>query len=278
MIKFCALYSGSSGNSYFVEIDGTKLLIDAGTSAKKIKEALISIGEKIENIHGVLITHEHSDHIKGLKVLLKKQDIPIYTTNKTFKELISIYPDLEQNPFIPFKAGDKFKINNTYIKSIKVSHDAIDPVAFCFKDSKENKIAILTDLGYISEGVYQTVIGSKLVLLESNYETNILQVSDYPSYLKRRILGEYGHLSNTNASDFAKELIKNGTQTIILGHLSLNTNTEKIAYQNMKNAIISTLNLEIEKDINTEKDILKENNITLQVAKRDCVGELHIIE
>lgn len=278
MIRFCALYSGSSGNSYFVEIDGTKLLVDAGTSAKKIKDALISIGEKIENIQGVLITHEHIDHVKGLKVLLKKQNIPIYTTNKTFKAILSIYPELKQNQFIPFKSGDKFKINNTYIKSIRISHDATDPVAFCFKDINENKIAILTDLGYISEGVYQSVISSKLVLLESNYEPNILQVSDYPSYLKRRIISEYGHLSNEDASNFAKELIKNGTHTLILGHLSLNTNTEKIAYQNMKNAIISTLGLEEQINIESDKDILKENNIILQVAKRDSVGELHIIK
>lgn len=270
MIKFCSLYSGSSGNCYYINIDGNRILLDAGKSLKKIREALEGLDENIENIDAILITHEHSDHIQGLKMLCKKHDINIYMTDKTKSEIQCLVDTINEENIVTFKAGDKFDIGCANIKSVKISHDAIDPVMYTFKDKNDNKIAVFTDVGEITDTILENIKGSKLAVIEANYEENLLRLSRYPSYLKKRIMGKYGHLSNEEAGFLAKELVKNGTKKILLGHLSRENNTEIIAYQTIQNEL-NFLKEELEEEIDF-------NLIEVQVLGRQETGQLHIID
>ena len=270
MIKFCSLYSGSSGNCYYINIDGNRILLDAGKSLKKIREALEGLDENIENIDAILITHEHSDHIQGLKMLCKKHDINIYMTDKTKSEIQCLVDTINEENIVTFKAGDKFDIGCVNIKSVKISHDAIDPVMYTFKDKNDNKISIFTDVGEITDTILENIKGSKLAVIEANYEENLLRLSRYPSYLKKRIMGKYGHLSNEEAGFLAKELVKNGTKKILLGHLSRENNTEIIAYQTIQNE----LNF-LKEELGEEIDF---NLIEVQVLDREETGQLHIID
>ena len=270
MIKFCSLYSGSSGNCYYINIDGNRILLDAGKSLKKIREALERLDENIENIDAILITHEHSDHIQGLKMLCKKHDINIYMTDKTKSEIQCLVDTINEENIVTFKAGDKFDIGCANIKSVKISHDAIDPVMYTFKDKNDNKIAVFTDVGEITDTILENIKGSKLAVIEANYEENLLRLSRYPSYLKKRIMGKYGHLSNEEAGFLAKELVKNGTKKILLGHLSRENNTEIIAYQTIQNE----LNF-LKEELGEEIDF---NLIEVQVLGREETGQLHIID
>ena len=270
MIKFCSLYSGSSGNCYYINIDGKRILLDVGKSLKKIREALEGLDENIENIDAILITHEHSDHIQGLKMLCKKHDINIYMTDKTKSEIQCLVDTINEENIVTFKAGDKFDIGCANIKSVKISHDAIDPVMYTFKDKNDNKISIFTDVGEITDTILENIKGSKLAVIEANYEENLLRLSRYPSYLKKRIMGKYGHLSNEEAGFLAKELVKNGTKKILLGHLSRENNTEIIAYQTIQNEL-NFLKEELGEEIDFDL-------IEVQVLGREETGQLHIID
>ena len=270
MIKFCSLYSGSSGNCYYINIDGNRILLDAGKSLKKIREALEGLDENIENIDAILITHEHSDHIQGLKMLCKKHDINIYMTDKTKSEIQCLVDTINEENIVTFKAGDKFDIGCANIKSVKISHDAIDPVMYTFKDKNDNKISIFTDVGEITDTILENIKGSKLAVIEANYEENLLRLSRYPSYLKKRIMGKYGHLSNEEAGFLAKELVKNGTKKILLGHLSKENNTDIIAYQTIQNEL-NFLKEELGEKIDFDL-------IEVQVLGREETGQLHIID
>lgn len=270
MIKFCSLYSGSSGNCYYINIDENRILLDAGKSLKKIREALEGLDENIENIDAILITHEHSDHIQGLKMLCKKHDINIYMTDKTKSEIQCLVDTINEENIVTFKAGDKFDIGCANIKSVKISHDAIDPVMYTFKDKNDNKISIFTDVGEITDTILENIKGSKLAVIEANYEENLLRLSRYPSYLKKRIMGKYGHLSNEEAGFLAKELVKNGTKKILLGHLSKENNTDIIAYQTIQNEL-NFLKEELGEKIDFDL-------IEVQVLGREETGQLHIID
>lgn len=266
MIKFCSLYSGSSGNSYFLEIDGTKLLVEAGTSAKKIEEALININENIKEIYGIIISHEHKDHSQSLRLLAKRHNLKVIISKKTKKALESELEKLPKENIIEFKRGEKTNIENARMKSFKISHDAVEPSGFTFKDKNNNKICIMTDLGIADEVVLENVKNSQILMTESNYEDNILQLAPYPKYIKDRISNNYGHLSNDQAAELSKYAALNGTKHILLGHISENSNTLKIAE-------ITTNNL--------LEELKKENeniNPTLEILKRDTHSNIYILD
>ena len=256
MFKFCNLYSGSSGNCSFIETDKTKILIDCGVSFKRIKEGLESIGEDINDLDAILITHEHSDHIKGLGVLSKNVDIPIYANKKTLDEI-------EKKYFIsttkPFKTNDTFEIKDIKVHPFAIPHDAADPVGFTI-DYKNTKISIATDIGHVENKLYKNLNESSFVLLESNYEPDMLKSSSYPYSLKHRILGPEGHLSNEDASQVIKSLVNNGLNNIMLGHLSKENNFPELAYQ-------TTVNELIENNVDIGK-------LQLSVADRDKVNKV----
>lgn len=250
MFKFCNLYSGSSGNCSFLETDNTKILIDCGVSSKKIEEALNSINILAKDIDGIVISHEHLDHVKGLSVFCKKYNIPIYANEKTFT---NINQDLTHKKYISFKTNEDFEIGDIKIKPFSIPHDAADPCGFNFFHNNL-KVSIATDIGHIDNKILHNLDESSLLLLESNYEPDILKCSSYPYELKRRILGPNGHLSNEEAGQVITTLVKSGVSNIILGHLSEHNNFPELAYQTTVNSIISK-----------KLDI---NNIRLTVADR----------
>ena len=256
MFKFCNLYSGSSGNCSFIETDKTKILVDCGVSFKKIKEGLESINQDIHDIDAVLITHEHSDHIKGLGVLSKNIDVPIYANKKTLDEIEKKYFISSTKPFV---TDELFEINDLKVLPFSIPHDAADPVGFTI-NHKNKKISLATDIGHVENKLYKNLNESSFVLLESNYEPDMLKSSSYPYSLKHRILGPEGHLSNEDASKVIKTLANNGLNNIMLGHLSKENNFPELAYQTTVNELIEC-NVDIDKLQLSVADREKINNI-----------------
>ncbi len=247
MFKFCNLYSGSSGNCSLIITENSKILIDCGITNKKLVEGLASLNISTKDIDAVLVTHEHSDHTKGLKTLCKNSAIDIYANHHT---MAMIDETINENHKKFFVTDEQFKINDLKIVPFAIPHDAADPVGFSvLKDNK--KITILTDVGHINDSIINNLIGSNFVLLESNYEPEMLMASRYPYNLKRRILGPNGHLSNDEAGELLSELFKHGVTNIQLGHLSQQNNFPELAYKTviekyMKNNIdTSKVNLSI---------------------------------
>lgn len=235
MFKYCNLYSGSSGNCSYIETNNTKILIDCGVSSKKIEEALNSIEVSLKEIDAILISHEHSDHIKGLPVISKKYNIPIYANNPTFTNINQNIPNELKNKFT---TNEKFEIKDAKIYPFSIPHDAAEPCGFnIFFNNK--KFTIATDIGHVDNKILHNLDESDLLLLESNYEVNMLKCSRYPYSLKRRILGPNGHLSNDDAGLVVSELLKQGVNNIMLGHLSENNNFPELAYQTVMDSIIS---------------------------------------
>ena len=256
MFKFCNLYSGSSGNCSFVETDETKILIDCGVSSKKLEEALNSVGADIKDIDGILISHEHSDHVKGLATICKKYNIPIYANSPTFTNIkANIADDLKNK----FTTNEKFEIGDIKILPFSIPHDAAEPCGFnLFHDNK--KVTVATDIGHVDNKILHNLDESNFLLLESNYEPNMLKCSRYPYTLKRRILGPNGHLSNDDAALAISELLKQGVNNIMLGHLSEQNNFPELAYQTVMNSIISK-NIDIDKLSLSVADRYKPNDI-----------------
>lgn len=233
MIKFCNLYSGSSGNSTYIEYNETRILIDAGVSCQRICKALAELSVSLDMIDAILITHEHTDHTKGLTTISKKFNTQIYATNKTWSQMSAL--KLPEFNHVAFNANKSFRIGDLVIDPFSIPHDAIDPCAFCiFAGNK--KITVATDIGHVDDAIYNKLVGSDVLLLESNYEPNTLMNGNYPYFLKKRIAGDFGHLSNESASKVIKRLYDDtGISNIILGHLSKENNFPELAYQTVVN-------------------------------------------
>ena len=237
MFKFCSLFSGSSGNSSFIQTDTTKILIDCGESAKKIVNSLLGIGINIENINAILITHEHIDHVKSLGTLSKKYNIPIYTNIETLNAI-----PVQRNKIIDdniniFDFSNDFFIGDLKIHPFPIPHDAANPCGFNIYHNNK-KISIATDIGHITPEIITNLERSTFLLLESNYDPNILKCSQYPYHLKERISGPYGHLSNTVAGQTISHLLNTGLKTVMLGHLSKENNFPELAYKTVMEEII----------------------------------------
>ena len=195
MFNFCSLYSGSSGNSLFVESENTKLLVDAGVSSKKIEEALANLEIDPTSIDGILITHEHSDHVQGLGTFAKKFNLPVFVNEKTLDAMPKQKEKISEKNIKLFNINEKFEIGDLKVKPFSIPHDAANPCGFnIFKDDK--KISIATDIGHMTNGILKNLEDSIFIMLESNYDPEVLKYSKYPYQLKTRIAGPDGHLSN----------------------------------------------------------------------------------
>ncbi len=236
MLKFCSLSSSSAGNSYFISSGNTSILVDAGISASKIKKSLVAIGERIDDIDAIFVTHEHSDHMKGLKVLLKKNPIDLYMTEGTFEGGENLLlPDYERVRC--FSAGDSVRVGDLLVDSYSVSHDANEPV--CYRIScGETAVGVITDLGWIDPEYVTAFKAVDLLHLESNYDEDILKIGPYPPFLKKRILSEHGHLSNLDAANIGAKVLEGGRlQHLVLGHLSKTNNHPDLAYETVRTQI-----------------------------------------
>lgn len=258
MIRFCNLYSGSSGNSTYIEYNDTRILIDAGVSCQKIIKGLGELGITLDMIDGILITHEHSDHTKGLTTISKKFNTPIYATMKTWTQMNSL--KLPEYNHVLFKANETFSIGNLTIYPFSIPHDAIDPCAFNVLAGNK-KITVATDMGHITPDIYQKLTGSDILLLESNYDPSTLKYGNYPYFLKKRIAGDFGHLSNESASKIIKKLYdETGISNIILGHLSKENNFPELAYQTVVNEFGNV-----------------PDRLNLSVASRDTIDDVLVL-
>lgn len=247
-----SLISGSSGNATLIVENNTLILLDCGASGKKISQSIESLGFCCADLSAILLTHEHIDHIQGAGILSRRFDIPIYTTKETFSN-INIGPIREEN--IKFVTPNtSVEIGDVLVHPFSISHDAKNPVGYSF-DLDAGKFSSLTDTGIITPEIYSAVKDSKYILLESNHDKEMLQFGNYPYPLKQRILGNLGHLSNVVASKMAVKMMENGTEHIMLGHLSNENNTPEIAYKTTENAIL-------------EKGGIVGRDVMLSVAKR----------
>lgn len=225
-MKISVLASSSSGNSIYVESKEMKCLVDAGLTGKKIVQNLANIGRSIEDIDCILVTHEHIDHIRGVGVLARKYNIPIYANKLTWDnmDIGNINTDLKFH----FEKEESKNFKDITITSFGVSHDAANPQFYTF-DSAGEKISILTDTGYVSEKMIDYIKNSKTLIYESNHEENILLSCSYPWKTKQRILSDKGHLSNIDAANYLLSIIGNDTKNIFLSHLSKENNTKELA-------------------------------------------------
>lgn len=228
MIRFITLFSGSSGNATLITGNDTNILIDAGVSCAKICDAVCQIGLSPKNLDAILITHEHSDHISGARVLSKKFNIPVYATEKTL-DAINLYDVYEHN-LRAVKPGEVFGIREFEIFPFSIPHDAADPVGYSVL-AENKRYTVATDLGHINEKLLKCLYRSDTVLLESNHDVEMLKNGRYSYPLKKRILSALGHLSNDNAAWAATQLAMWGTCKIVLGHLSSENNTPSLAYE-----------------------------------------------
>lgn len=224
-LRICFLGSGSSGNAAFVATGNVRLLIDAGFSFLEITKRLAAIGEDPQNLDGVLISHEHSDHIRGLRRLAKKLSCPIYVTGHTNNTLDwnGSTPRLEM-----FEAGQTIVAGDLEVDTFTIPHDAADPVGFCVR-SQGLKIGLVTDLGYMPESVKHHIRGCHLLALESNHDVEMLRVSPYPFFVRQRVAGRHGHLSNQTVSNFLARDFDRQAQVLVLAHLSDINNHPEIA-------------------------------------------------
>lgn len=248
-LRFCSFASGSTGNCYLLKTENTNLLVDVGIAGKRVIEGLDSCALKPEQIDGILVTHEHIDHIKSLRMMAKKSvNGRIYTSEGTAYSVNEKLPMLAEKIRITDTAAS-FKVGDIEIESFSLSHDAEDPVGFSVQ-SGGKRVTIITDTGVATKKMLSVAAKSDLLVLEANHEVNILHCSSYPYELKRRILSDYGHLSNDAAAEFIYEVEKlrksggdenpNGThrkQKILLAHLSKENNSPMQAMLTIKNRL-----------------------------------------
>lgn len=231
-MKLCSIVSGSSGNCIYVASNNTNLLVDVGASAKRIENGLNEIDVLADTLQGILITHEHSDHISGLGVMSRRYNIPIYGTYETIMAIqkIKSLGDIPAELFNYVKPDEKFTINDITIDPFATSHDASNPVCYTL-EAEGHKVGVATDLGKYDNYIISKLDNSDILLLEANHDINMLMVGKYPYYLKQRILGDRGHLSNDSCAELISKLVTKKIKRIFLAHLSKENNYEELAYE-----------------------------------------------
>lgn len=262
-MQLCSLSSGSSGNCIYIGSEKTHLLVDTGVSKKRIVDELHSIDMFPEDIQGILITHEHSDHIAGLGVFTRKYNVPIYATEKTIAEILKSKSlgQIDKGLLRPIEPDQPFTIHDITVEASRTWHDAVDPVCYHFT-SGAKKVSVCTDLGDYNDYLVDKLQESDILFIESNHDVNMLLVGPYTYPLKQRILSSHGHLSNERSGQFIKALLNSHIKGIMLGHLSKENNIAELAYE--------TVAAEL-RDNPFHADV---REFKLQVANRSCHSEI----
>jgi len=261
MVTFCSLFSGSSGNCIYVAGDSTKLLIDCGVSGKRIAASLANIGVDVSEIDAIFVTHEHKDHIHSVGIMSRRYDIPVYANYNTWRNMATDIGDIKEHNRKYFNTFEEICIKDIVIRPFAIPHDAAEPVGYNFIIN-DKKITLATDIGHVNKELLENLKGSEMILIESNHDVEMLKCGSYPYYLKQRIIGEKGHLSNEAAGEVVAFLACRGTTRFLLGHLSKENNFPELAYQTVYNALQS-------KNIKVGKDVL------LDVAMRDRASKVY---
>ena len=252
------LASGSSGNALVILSGGTRILLDAGVSCRRITASLAALGLGPGDLDAILVTHTHTDHISGLRTLLKRTDAPVWATARTGRDLLYRLSELEDR-LCPAELGVSFEIGGCAVTPVAASHDA--PGACGYRlDTSDGSVGILTDTGYVTDQAAELLPGVDLAVLEANHDVETLCSGPYPYYLKQRILGPEGHLSNGDAAAFAAILAERGAAEIVLAHLSRENNTPAMALTAVETALAGAGLAP-----------------ALSVAPRDTLGPAHVL-
>ena len=233
-MKITVFASGSGGNCMLLSERDTHILIDAGISMRRLRQSLQAADLEIDDIGGVLITHEHSDHVSGLKTLLKSYDLPLYAPHTVAARLCGMLPDAEDSIHI-IAPGVDFYLGTMTVRAFHTPHDTDESVGY--RVEGHGVFALATDMGHVTDEVLKGLTGADTVLIESNHDLDMLYNGPYPVPLKRRILSDHGHLSNTDCAALAVRLAETGTRTVILGHLSRENNRPEIALAETERAL-----------------------------------------
>jgi len=262
-MKLCSIASGSSGNCIYASANNTQILIDVGISGKRTEAGLNEIGTSLKEIDAILVTHEHIDHIAGLGVISRKYGIPIYASGGTLGAIMktSSVGKIDEGLLFKIAPEHSFCIKDMEIDPIKISHDASDPLAYKLMH-QDKKVAVITDLGYYDDYIVESLKGLDAILLEANHDVNMLQVGPYPYYLKKRILGNLGHLSNELAGRLLSEILHDGMKQILLGHLSKENNLAELAYETVR------------MEVTMADNHYKGDDFPICVANRSCHSEM----
>lgn len=237
MARVLSLGSGSSGNCFFVGDANSGVLIDAGISFKSIKTALEEYDVPLESISAVLITHEHSDHVKGLSTLFKKTDVPVYASKETVEYILEHIPQSE-GKIHSLELKTSLKAGETEFYAFSVYHDSRNAVGYRIKTPDNRCVVYSTDVGHIDDDIFKNLTSADLNIIEANYDEGMLMCNvSYPFLLKKRISGDYGHLSNNDCAKTVCRLIKSGCRRFVLAHLSRENNTPDVALETVKNAL-----------------------------------------
>lgn len=261
-MRLCSIASGSSGNCIYVGSDCAHVLIDAGISGRRVEAGLNSLELTGRDLDGILITHEHSDHIKGLGVLARKYGIPIYATGGTVDAMVrsGSLGKIPEGIFREIREDEPFLIKDLVINPFTIPHDAAQPVGYRL-ECGEHFVGIATDLGKYNEYIIENLQNLDALLLEANHDIRMLQVGRYPYYLKQRIMGDRGHLSNENAGQLLCRLLHDNLKAVFLGHLSKENNYEELAYETVCS------------EVTMGDNPYKSKDFKIQVAKRDYISE-----
>lgn len=262
-MRLCSIASGSSGNCVYVGSDTTHLLMDAGISGRRTEAGLHALGLTMRDIDGICITHEHADHINGLGVLARKYGVPIYATKGTAEAIrqASFVGEIDKSLFQLITPDEKCTIKDISLYPVRTSHDAADPVAYRI-DYDGRRIGLITDLGCYNDYTVECLRNLDLLYLEANHDVHMLQAGPYPYYLKQRILGERGHLSNESAGKLLSRLLHDNMQAIVLGHLSKENNLPELAYESVR------------VEVTMADNQYSGNDFPIYVAKRSEVSEV----
>lgn len=234
-MRLCSIASGSSGNCIYVGSEATHLLVDIGISGKRAEGGLHELELTGRDIDGILITHEHADHIQGLGVIARKYGMPIYATRGTIAAIqaCSSLGNIDSSLFREVQEDKRFTIKDLTINPMRISHDAAQPVGYRIGYGNR-RVAICTDLGTYNDYTVECLKGMDALLLEANHDVNMLQVGPYPYYLKQRILGDRGHLSNENSGRLLCRILHDNLKTVLLGHLSKENNLPELAFESVR--------------------------------------------
>ena len=262
-MRLCSIASGSSGNCIYVGDDQTHLLVDTGISKKRIEEGLSKLEIKGDELEGILITHEHVDHIQGLGVFSRKYEIPIYATPGTIEGIRNCKSlgKLPEGLLHEIEIDHSFSLGTLNIDPFAISHDANEPSGYRIENEKKS-VAVATDLGVYDDYTVEHLSDLNAVVLEANHDIHMLVVGPYPYSLKRRVMGDRGHLSNELSGKLLCDILHDDLQYVVLGHLSKENNYEELAYETVK--------LEISIGDNPYKG----DDIPMMVAKRDQVSDI----
>lgn len=261
-IQFSSLASGSSGNCQLIQSNQTTLLLDAGLTGKYITNALHHYDITLDRVNGILITHEHSDHISGLGVLHRKANLPIYISPNTWQVIKDKIGKINAKQLHFIESDRSFAIRDIVVNPHRISHDAVDPLCYTFAVN-DTKVAIVTDLGTIDDCLIAHIKDASLVMLEANHNVQMLMMGNYPYPLKRRVASELGHLSNEDCALAAIKAITDGrVSTVLLGHLSKENNTPELAYETVKSSMI-------------EQGMVIGRDVMLDLTYRNRIGNLY---